>query len=165
MPYFLLHDAELYNAKDTTMTITSQSTTIAKDLLSDTNPDKWTAEKQDEFSNYTGQSIAAWGNIPEKSLSKLFDGSDDSLNRPTDFISDGKLIEGKGIAPPGPDAPAESASALRASISKPFFGFANPSIWTVSGTYAFIIDSGYDCGTIAPMGDYMDTETMHPTAG
>jgi hypothetical protein len=183
MPYFLLHDAALNNAKDTTMTIISQSTTIAKDLLGYNNPyvfhnifnhcvtdlaehsDKWTAEKQDEFSNYMGQSIAAWGNITEKSLSKLFDGSDDSLNRLTDLISDGKLIEGKGMAPPGPDAPAESASALRASISKAFFGFAIPSIWTVSGTYAFIIDSGYDCGTIDPMGDYMDTDTMHATAG
>ncbi|PKX96188.1 uncharacterized protein P174DRAFT_503368 [Aspergillus novofumigatus IBT 16806] len=69
------------------------------------------------------------------------------------------------MAPPGPDAPAESASALRASISKAFFGFAIPSIWAVSGTYAFIIDSGYDCGTIDPMGDYLDEDTMHATAG
>ncbi|GFF84110.1 hypothetical protein IFM47457_06365 [Aspergillus lentulus] len=145
MPYFLLDDAELNNAKDRIMTIISQSTTIAKDLLSDNNPDKWTAEKQDEFSNYMGQSTAAWGNITEKSQSKLFDGSDDSLNHLTDLISDGRLIEGKGMAPPGPDAPAESASALRASISKAFLGFAIPSIWTVSGTYAFNIDSGYDC--------------------
>lgn len=38
MPYFLLHEAALNNAKDTTMTIISQSTTIAKDLLSDNNP-------------------------------------------------------------------------------------------------------------------------------
>ncbi|GFF43688.1 hypothetical protein IFM58399_07030 [Aspergillus lentulus] len=152
-------------AKDTTMTIISQSTTIAKDLLSDNNPDKWTAEKHDEFSNYMGQSIAAWGNITEKSLSKLFDGSDDSLNHLTDLISDSKLIEGKGMAPPGPDAPAESVSALRASISKAFFGFAIPSIWTVSGTYASNINLGYDCGTIDPMGDYMDTDTLHATAG
>ena len=38
MPYFILKDTALNNLKDTTMTIISQSTTIAKDLLSDTNP-------------------------------------------------------------------------------------------------------------------------------
>lgn len=37
--------------------------------------------------------------------------------------------------------------------------------WTFSKHAAFIVDSGYDCGTTDPLGDYIDTDTMHSTLG
>ncbi|THC89244.1 hypothetical protein EYZ11_011312 [Aspergillus tanneri] len=165
LPYFIAKGSTLDNFKDTTMTIISQSTTIAKDMLSDPDPDDWTPEKQDEFTNHMGQSIAGWGAVVEKSLSTLFDGSDGSIETLTDLISDGKFIEGSSIsmALPPSDAdelPKDTMTALQKSISKSFFAFAIPSIWTVSGRYPFVIDAGYSCDHVDDMGDYLEDDTM-----
>ncbi|KAE8404436.1 hypothetical protein BDV37DRAFT_293915 [Aspergillus pseudonomiae] len=154
LPYFIAKGSTLDNVKDTTMTIISQSTTIAKDLLDDPEAYDWTPEKQDEFTNYMGQAIAGWGAVIEKSLSKLFDGSDDAINTLTELISDGKFIEdGVGL-------PKDSLAALQKGIGKSFFAFAIPSIWAVSGRYPFIIDAGYSCDHADDMGDYLEEETM-----
>ncbi|GFF80120.1 killer toxin subunits alpha/beta [Aspergillus lentulus] len=165
LPYFIAKGSTLDNVKDTTMTIISQSTTIAKDLLSDPDPDDWTPEKQNEFTNYMGQSIAGWGAVVEKSLSTLFDGSDASIEMLTDLISDGRFVEGSSIsmALPPSDAgelPKDTMTALQKSISKSFFAFAIPSIWTVSGRYPFVIDAGYSCDHADDMGDYLEADTM-----
>jgi hypothetical protein len=56
LPYFLEKSGVLDNAKDTTMTLIGQGTTIAKDLLP-TEDSKWTPEAQDMFTHYMGQVI------------------------------------------------------------------------------------------------------------
>ncbi|KAL4877049.1 hypothetical protein BJY04DRAFT_231180 [Aspergillus karnatakaensis] len=169
MPFFKLRDGSaLDNAKDTTLTVISQSTTITKDMLEGSDPDGWTPEKQDAFSNYMGQSISAWGDATERSLRALFDGSDSSIELLTELISDGKLIEGDGetvfVPPTDPDElPEDTASGLRRSLSHTFYGFAIPTLWTVSGKYPFVVDSGFDCNAENPLDDYLKDETMETT--
>ncbi|KAK3936951.1 hypothetical protein QBC46DRAFT_461157 [Diplogelasinospora grovesii] len=48
---------------------------------------------------------------------------------------------------------------------KAFFAYAIPAIWSVSGVFPFVIDSGYACGTVDPLGAYLSTDTMHATWG
>lgn len=78
LPYFVQKTNTFNNVKDTTMTLIGQSTTIAKDLY----PGKsalWTAEKQDDFSNYIGQAINGWANVTTLALKRLYDGSNESI--------------------------------------------------------------------------------------
>jgi hypothetical protein len=113
-----------------------------------------------------GQVIGAWGNATEQGLKTLFSGTDDAINTLTTLISDGKMIEGavNGAAASPPVFPVQgSDAALQNTISKVFFGFSIPVIWSVSQTYAFIIDSGYSCGTVDPLGQYLTPDTMHAT--
>ncbi|GAB1203521.1 hypothetical protein APSETT445_002156 [Aspergillus pseudonomiae] len=165
LPYFIAKGSTLDNVKDTTMTIISQSTTIAKDMLAKPAGPDWTPEKQDEFTNYMGQAIQGWGAVIEKSVNKLFGGLDDEINTLTELISDGKFIEGSSLSmilpPLEPDGlPKDTLTALQKGISKSFFAFAIPSIWAVSGRYPFIIDAGYSCDHADDMGDYLEEETM-----
>ena len=69
---------------------------------------------------------------------------------------------GAKTSPPIPPEP-QSLSSLQASITKAFFGYSIPAIWTVSGNYPFIIDSGYDCSADNPITDYMTPETQQAT--
>ncbi|KAL4745304.1 hypothetical protein BDW72DRAFT_211523 [Aspergillus terricola var. indicus] len=168
LPYFILNGNTLNNLKDTSMTVISQSTTIAKDVMSTDNPDHWTAEKQDAFSDYMGQAIDAWARMIEDSLSALFDGSDESIATLTALISDGKLLEGAGKGLPTMNSKAlgdDTKSDLRAGISKAFFAFATPAIWAASGRHPFVIDSGYGCDAQDPLDDYLDEDTMHASYG
>lgn len=126
----------------------------------------WSAPKQDEFSNYLGETINAWGNITAVTLSDLFDGSDTSIATLTGIISDGKLIDGRKdnqddvrVLNTRADAPKYDAG-----IARIIFGFAIPTIWAAAGTFPFVIDSGYPCGTIDPLDSFLSVETMHATA-
>lgn len=114
-----------------------------------------------------GQVVAAWGNITEQSLNMLFDGTDSSLDLLTSLVADGKFISGGidgAIVSPEIDKDA-TATGIQASISKAFFAFGIPSLWSVANTNAFVLDSGYDCGVVDPEGKYLDKDTMHKTAG
>ena len=128
----------------------------------------WTAEKQDAFSDYMGQVVNAWGNVTEQSLKKLFDGSPEYIDLLTSLIADGHMIEGSvngAAAYPDVTADGTTQAELRASISKAFFAFGIPALWSVAGTRAFILDSGYDCGTTDPESEYLSDDTMHKTYG
>ncbi len=102
--------------------------------------------------DYLGQAVSAWGNITETSLQWLFNGTDSSISILTSLIANGHLIEGAGIEFPSITGSGVTLAELRASISKAFFAFAIPSLWSVAGTRAFILDSGYNCGTRRPGG-------------
>ncbi|KAF7556019.1 hypothetical protein G7Z17_g1692 [Cylindrodendrum hubeiense] len=167
MPYFVdKQGSSLENMKDITMTLIGQSTTLAKDMMS-TPKNQWTEGKQDEFSNYMGQTIGAWGNITSVALKKLFNGDDKSIEVLHDLISGGKLIEGKndggGSVSISPETPKPIGDAMEANIAKSFFGYSIPAIWAVSKTYGFIIDSGYSCSETNQLGDYLDEDTMKAT--
>jgi hypothetical protein len=113
-----------------------------------------------------GQVISGWSAVTEQSLTYLFNGSDSSIDQLGTIISNGKLIEGSvnssPASPPVPPVP-RSLSSLQASIAKAFFGYSIPAIWTVSGAYPFIIDSGYDCSADNPITQYMDPDTQRST--
>jgi hypothetical protein len=168
MPYFI--GSTLDNAKDTTFTLIGQSTSIAKDQLPlGDEKAKWTPESQDAFSNYLGNVINGWGNVTELALKHLFSGEDDSLEILWKAMSGGKLIVGKRSDTPSdepgsdtlPDALSEAD--LRANIGKSIFAFAIPSLWSVSKAYPFIIDTGFGCDAINPIGQYLDDDTMEAT--
>ncbi|OBT40321.1 hypothetical protein VE00_08471 [Pseudogymnoascus sp. WSF 3629] len=163
LPYFIAKGAAADNIKDLTILAIGQSTTIAKDLLS-TKESDWTEDKQDEFSNYLGQSIAAWGNTTGAALQRLFNGEDESIDALYAIISDGKLISGGG-AETSTAPPETSEAELENHIARAFFAYAIPTGWTFSKHYAFVIDSGYDCSSSDPLGDYLDADTMHATYG
>lgn len=163
LPYFIEKTDAADNIKDLTMLAIGQSTTIAKDLLSTSESD-WNEESQDEFSNYLGQTITAWGNITSVALERLFNGKDKNIATLHAILADGKLLSGGGDEI-NTSPPETSEADLEANIAKAFFAYAIPSAWTFSKHYAFIIDSGYDCGTTDPLGDYLDTDTMHATYG
>lgn len=135
-----------------------------------TSSGAWTPEKQDAFSEYMGNAVNAWGNVTEMSLKKLFNGEPASVELLTSLIANGHFVDGSvggGLAYPDFDISHDSPTMadVRASISKAFFAFGIPNIWSVSGTTAFIMDSGFDCGTVDPMGEYLDQDTQHKTAG
>ncbi|KAH6616808.1 hypothetical protein C7974DRAFT_475193 [Boeremia exigua] len=161
LPYFLekASSSTLDNAKDTAMNLIGQSTTLAKDLLSTDDP-KWTAEKQDAFSNYLGQVIDGWATVAELTVQDLFDGSQGSIDLVWGAMSGGKLIEGKFETEP---EKKNITTELRQNIGKSFFGYAIPNLWRVSKTYAFVVDSGYDCSEDKPLDKYLDDETMEAT--
>ncbi|EFE44221.1 class V chitinase, putative [Trichophyton verrucosum HKI 0517] len=151
--------------KTTTSLLIGQSTTLAANLL-DTRKIDWSTATQDEFSNYLGETIYAWVNITAVTLRDLFNGSDASIATLTGIISDGKLIDGRkdnqddvSVLNTRADAPMYDAG-----IARIVFGFAIPSIWTAAGTFPFVIDSGYPCGTIDPLDSFLSVETMHATA-
>ncbi|KAH8649335.1 hypothetical protein BX600DRAFT_388677 [Xylariales sp. PMI_506] len=169
LPYWKANSIAYDNLKDTGKALVGFSTSIAGTLSgTGTDGSGWTVEKQDAFSDYMGQAVSGWGNSTEMALKSLFDGSDDSTSLLTSLIANGQLIEGAvgGVAEyPDVTAGDTTQAALQASISKALFAFAIPQLWAIAGTRAFILDSGYDCGTIDPEGDYLSTDTMHATAG
>ena len=80
------------------------------------------------------------------------------------MIANGNLIEGSGSSPtasPKPDD--ETNSQIESYISRAFFGFAIPEVWTVSGTAAFVVDSGYPCSAQNPLTEYMTAATQEAT--
>lgn len=115
-----------------------------------------------------GQVVTGWGNATELALVSLFDGSDASVSLLTSMIADGQLIEGAvGNVATEPDLTAggTTQAALQASIAKAIFAFSIPKLWGLAGTRAFVMDTGYDCGTVDPETDYLTTDTMEATAG
>ncbi|KAJ9136984.1 Glycoside hydrolase family 18 protein [Coniochaeta hoffmannii] len=170
MPYWRGNSVSYDNWKDTAKALVSFGTSIAGTLTGKGDNKDWTPEKQDAFSDYLGQVVNAWGNVTEMSLQQLFNGEPANLELLTSLIADGHFIDGSvggGLAFPAIDIAHNSPTMveLRTSISKAFFAFAIPSIRSVSDTSAFIMESGFVCGTVDAMGDYIDTDTQHKTAG
>ncbi|KAF4439699.1 glycosylhydrolase family 18-6 [Fusarium austroafricanum] len=158
MPFFHTKPNTLDNTKDTTMTLIGQSTTLAKDLLTTEGAD-WTVKKQDSFKSYMGQVLDGWGKLANASLVQLFNGSDSSIDVLSEVISDGKmLLDGKVSVDSQPNL------NLQGDIEKSFYGFTIPTLWRISDTYAFVLDSGYDCLKEYPVKEYADKKTMDATS-
>jgi hypothetical protein len=102
LAYFSQRTSALDNAKDTSLALIGQSTTIVKDLLPTENT-RWSPVEQDIFSHYMGQTVYGWLNLTSLALERLFDGEDDSLKILHDAMSGGKLIDGKFENAPPPE--------------------------------------------------------------
>ncbi|KAF2168013.1 glycoside hydrolase family 18 protein [Zasmidium cellare ATCC 36951] len=167
LPYFKANPNTLGVAKDTTSALITFSSNIAKDVITPTSQGSWSIQDQDNFNSYLGQVIAGWGNISSTTLMNLFDGSADSITTLTTLTQNGQLIEGSDGSPQigSTSKSSDTASALAASVATAFWAFAIPAVWYAAGTSAFVIDSGYSCGTVNPLGAYMSTATMEATAG
>lgn len=75
-------------------------------------------------------------------------------------ISGGNLITEKSR---GTVYPNMTASHLSTRVSTSIFAYAIPVIWVVSYAYPFIMETGYDCSTINPLGCYLDDKTQMAT--
>ncbi|KAH6617548.1 hypothetical protein F5144DRAFT_660933 [Chaetomium tenue] len=161
LPYFMGRPNTFDSAKDLTLTVVGQSTTIAKDLLPDKNSD-WTTEGQNKFSHFMGTVVSGWANVTAMSLKKLFNGEPESLDILWSSMSDGKLVT--GMSGGGSSSSNDYNSDLRAHITKTFFGFAIPHLWRYSRSYAFVMDSGLGCNEDkGPMREYIDDSVMKKT--
>ncbi|KAK4496425.1 hypothetical protein PRZ48_012405 [Zasmidium cellare] len=167
LPFFKDNPNTLGVLKDTTSALITFSSNIGKDVVTPTSQGSWSITDQNNFNSYLGQVMAGWGNISSTTLMNLFDGSPDSISTLTTLTQNGQLIEGSTGVPdiPGTAQSPETASAMAASVATAFWAFAIPAVWYAAGTAAFVIDSGYSCGTVNPLGSYMSTATMEATAG
>lgn len=120
----------------------------------------WTPEKQDSFSNYMGQTIQAWSKINADTLHWMFDGTEESNDLLWKLFDDGKLIGGAQGDGKSSD---DDVNVVAGNIQKSFYGFTIPTLWQLSETYAFVLDSGYDCNKEYPVEDYLDKDTMDAT--
>lgn len=125
----------------------------------------WTPESQDSFQNYMGQVVDGWANVTSASLRALFKGDENSITRLWKIISNGKLIPGaepQGVLP----VTELGQEEVKANLQKSMFGYAIPVLWRVSGTYAFVLDSGYECDenrVLSELSSYLTDETMEAT--
>lgn len=147
------------NAKDISMNLIGQATTLAKDMLESPAPDKWSPQEQNKFSTYVAQVVFGWMNTTELAVGKLFDGSTESIKSLGDAMANGNLIEGKRDRPKPGD---NTATELRANVLKSFFGFAIPTLWRRSKAYAFVLDSGSGCDG-RPSSKYVSDSTADKT--
>ncbi|KAL2132722.1 hypothetical protein VTI74DRAFT_3432 [Chaetomium olivicolor] len=147
------------NVKDITLNLIGQIPTLAKDMLNSPDPDKWTLQEQNKFSNYVGQVIFGWMNITESALGRLFDGNPESIKALSDAMANGQLVEGRRER----GAPKDTtATELHSNVLKSFFGFSIPILWRRSKTYAFVIDSGASCDG-RPLSKYLNDSTADNT--
>lgn len=134
----------LDNAKDTTMTLIGQSTTIAKDVMPGTVSD-WTDRSQNAFTAYMAQVLDGWARMSEEALDKLFSGNESSLDILWKTMDNGKLIAGWG----GPNTESYdkegTISALTDNIQKAFYTYSIPALWRESQNYAFIMHADHPC--------------------
>ncbi|CAG8003003.1 unnamed protein product [Penicillium nalgiovense] len=135
--------------------------TIGTNLKGSSDPKAWTPEKQDEFSKYMGQSLQAWNHIFTQDLEDLFDGSDESIERLTTMIEDGRMIDGIPEDIPYPDktkrkdeddkddpkteATEAEKKSVESSFLTAFWAYSIPAVWQASGHHPFIIDTGRSC--------------------
>ncbi|PYH88504.1 hypothetical protein BO71DRAFT_467833 [Aspergillus ellipticus CBS 707.79] len=145
----ILGDSGADTAKDITNAAIAFGAAIASAELPGKTPGKWTEEKQKTFTDTLG--LCSMDPIPSIALL-------------TKLMTNGNLIEGSGGAPGiGNTTTTGTTSQIESSINKAFFGFAIPSVWAVSGTSAFVVDSGYPCSAQNPLTDYMTAATQEAT--
>jgi hypothetical protein len=109
--------------------------------------------------------IDEWVKVARLSLEFLFSGDEAGINALTNLIKDGKMIsgaqtEGVDSGRSVPSDPSESTTrSLTDSVAKAFFSYATPAIWTLSGAFPFVVDSGIACGTANPSVMHLTDET------
>ncbi|PGH07079.1 hypothetical protein AJ79_06357 [Helicocarpus griseus UAMH5409] len=141
---------------------------VAVNLIKDTYKDEkyvaipdWNPAAKDSFLSYVGQVMLAWRNSTEQVVARLFSGEDEPIEDLWNLISDGKLIAGSSDGHGSGDF--YSTIDLQMSTELAFYGFIIPQIWAVSGTRGFVVDTGYDCGTVNPLTDYILDSTGEDT--
>jgi hypothetical protein len=158
--YFIGRPDTFDTAKDLSLTVAGQSTSIAKDLLPGKGT-QWSVAGQDKFSHYMGTVVWGWANVTTLALSKLFDGTPESLDILWNSMSNGKLVSGRGGNTTSSQDEYNPDVDVLGGITKTFFGFAIPALWRYSRAYAFVMDSGLGCSEDkGPVREYIDDAVM-----
>lgn len=100
--------------------------------------------------------------VTAQTLAMLFDGSDTSINVLTSLISNGKLV-GSAHSERNNTITPSIKNGIRSTALTNMFAFGIPAVWSASATPAFILDSGYDCGTHDLMYKYAAQEVIDLT--
>jgi hypothetical protein len=148
----------LNNAKDTSLTVVGQSTTMAKDLFRRWEPD-WTHEGQESFSHNLGRAIELWAHTTELALSDLFNGTDKALEILGEAMADGMLIEGMQVSDPLPQR--DTAESMVSNLRKTVFTYSIPVPWRFSKNYVFVLNTDSACG--ATVSEYVGEDTREAT--
>lgn len=94
----------------------------------------------------------------------LFNGSESAVDKLTTLVANSNFVAGMDGAPLGEyNATTQGTDDLGGYIGKAFFGFSIPVAWTLSGTSAFVLDSGNSCGTQNPLTEFMTVDTQQAT--
>ncbi|KAI1120979.1 hypothetical protein F5Y10DRAFT_289094 [Nemania abortiva] len=151
--------------KDGSLALLAGGIAIAKDLVADGGKvEQWTPMKRDDFAAYMGQVVAAWGNVTEKTVGVLFNGTDSAIDALGNLIAGGRFIEGSGNGHIGDGGGDASDAELQYAITNAFWSYIIPLGWTLSGTHGFILDSGFDCNTEGnPLDKYLLDSTQSST--
>ncbi|EHK19253.1 glycoside hydrolase family 18 protein [Trichoderma virens Gv29-8] len=159
-----LGDAAADTVKDITYATLAFGAAIVTIVLDGGGEPLWTAKSQASFSDTMGAALGGWAAIVENQLAALFNGSEASIALLGTMIGNGNLLECDGSSPSQSDPSDNSTyTDIEKYVTRAFFGFAIPAIWTVSGAAAFVVDSGYPCGTVNPLGLYMSNDTAEAT--
>ncbi|SPQ21569.1 e2cb8c7a-6b71-4cba-a482-675fd0a9b2df [Thermothielavioides terrestris] len=168
LPAFKGQETIVNHTEEITELLTKGVTGIAKQGSDDGGFPKWSPELQAEFSATLGTVLTGWAAAAEAAVGALFNGTDESINMLTTLISGGNFIDGSvdGTPESMPNGTShDTQSALNAIVAKVFFAYAIPAVWNASGQAVFVMDTGFACGTVDPMGGDLSTDTMHATWG
>ncbi|KAL7803464.1 hypothetical protein V8C44DRAFT_276130 [Trichoderma aethiopicum] len=121
---------------------------------------QWTPKSQTTFSATIGHAFSGWSAVIENQLYTLFDGSEASVKLLGSTLANGNLLECNNTIVVDHIDPNDQMGNF---IQKVFHALAIPGLWAVSGTKAFVVDSGSPCGTINPLTEYMTEATQEAT--
>ncbi|KAL5087858.1 hypothetical protein Trisim1_007509 [Trichoderma cf. simile WF8] len=159
-----LGEAAADTVKDVTYATLAFGAAIITITLDGGGETPWSPQSQSKFSDTMGKALGAWATIVENQLAALFNGSEASIALLGTLIGNGNLIECDGSSPLENDPSDDNTyQGLENYVTRAFYGFAIPALWTVSGAAAFVVDSGYPCGTVNPLGLYMSNDTAEAT--
>ncbi|KAI1305442.1 putative necrosis-inducing factor-domain-containing protein [Xylaria venustula] len=158
-----------YTVKDSSLALIAGTTSIAKDIAAGEVVESWTPEKEDNSAAYMGQVIDGWQAVTEATISYMFGGSDSAISVLTEVIANGRLIEGSydghaGDSDSKDDPPNTSSTALKIAVHSAFWAYTIPIGWSLSGTHAVILDSGFECSATGnPLDTYLSDGTASST--
>ncbi len=113
--------------------------------------------------------VDQWRTVAQRTLVLLFGGSNVGIDALTHLIKDGRFISGGQVTaetPPEPttvildDALTTANRSLADSVSRAFFAYAIPAIWTASGAFPFVVDSGMPCDFKVPFVFHVAAEML-----
>ncbi|KAK8116048.1 hypothetical protein PG984_012550 [Apiospora sp. TS-2023a] len=99
----------------------------------------------------------------EATVTHLFKGTDDAIDIIGKLIAGGRFVEGSSRGKDDSTKVPDSDTELRHSIQRAFWAYTIPVGWTLSGTHAFVLDTGLTCTDGKPnmKGDEFDDYVLY----
>ncbi|EFW98972.1 class 5 chitinase chi100 [Grosmannia clavigera kw1407] len=151
LPYFTTDFGKVAfdNYKDISLALVSFGVSASGDYIQ-ANQAKWTAESQDSFKSFMGDTMVAWQDSTANTLKVLFNGEPDSLSLLQSVIANGHFIAGGDpethiLSSPGYTIDDDDASYMRGNVTRSYYAYMIPSIWSAVGDNAFVLDTQKGC--------------------
>lgn len=85
--------------------------------------------------------VLAWGDITAAAVKVLFNGTDSSIQTLGSLIGGGRMLT----------TSLDVDVDLQGYVKLVLYAYSIPTVWSLSGTSAVVIDTGYPCGTKNPL--------------